>query len=129
VKALRPISYTSKDFSPIASDNTISKMAAAEGKTFSQQKKVERDKAPLIRGSDDLQWGFVAHELQEVLVPTAATGTKDMEDGMQAPQWAPILAAVTKALQEAQVRIEELERIIQSIAGDGQDKDKTWPVM
>lgn len=72
-------------------------------------------------------WGFIAHELQESLLPSAATGAKDAvedivevgEDGqtrvvgtrphLQGPDPMSIIAALTAALQEAQQRIEALE--------------------
>lgn len=55
------------------------------------------------------QWGFLAHQLQEDLLPSAASGKKDMKDGMQTPNpWA-LIAALTAALQEAMSRIEALE--------------------
>lgn len=59
--------------------------------------------------NDILQWGFIAHEVQGTLLPTAASGEKDMEGGVQGLNWAPIVAALTKALQEAMARIEALE--------------------
>jgi Chaperone of endosialidase len=79
VKAIRPVKYTAADWEP-----------------YSTSDETER-------------WGFLAHELQEALIPTAATGEKDGEDAPQQPHWPVILAAVTKALQEAMTRIETLE--------------------
>ena len=58
--------------------------------------------------NNDTRWGFVAHELQEKLDPSAATGCKDGED-IQSPDLMGILAGVTRALQEAMARIEALE--------------------
>lgn len=79
VKNLKPISYTQKDF----------------GDTHK---------------ADDIErWGFIAHELQETLVESAASGVKDQENCIQAPNPFTIIAALTKALQEAMQRIEELE--------------------
>src|SRR4030095_16023792 len=79
VKVMRPVSYT---------HNGYSEQFPADG--------VER-------------WGFIAHELQEDLLPTASTGEKDIPDQLQAPNpWA-LIAALTKALQEAMTRIELLE--------------------
>lgn len=54
------------------------------------------------------RWGFIAHELQEALLPTAATGEKDAKDLQSPDPWA-LIAALTSALQEAMVRIERLE--------------------
>lgn len=100
VKALRPVSFTYRDHDIIKADG------------------VE-------------QWGFLAHELQESLLPSAATGAKDDvvdvtettvdDDGvastrvvgtqpqLQGPNPLAIIAALTAALQEAQLRIEALE--------------------
>ena len=58
--------------------------------------------------NDDVRWGFIAHELQERLDPAMATGHKDSPD-IQSPDLLGLLAAVTRALQEAMARIEILE--------------------
>jgi hypothetical protein len=80
VKALRPISYTRKD------------------------------NAELLSVADPAErWGFIAHELQEELIPTAATGYKDAANEVQSPDVMTLLAVTTKALQEVMVRIEALE--------------------
>jgi hypothetical protein len=79
VKALNPISYTGKAFGSLFSDH------------------------------DEVEWGFVAHELQETLIASAATGVKDEEGVIQSPNLMAIVAALTKALQEAMSRIEALE--------------------
>jgi hypothetical protein len=57
---------------------------------------------------DEVRWGFVAHEMQEKLFPGAATGRKDGPD-IQSPNLLAIIAGLTKALQEAMLRIEALE--------------------
>lgn len=62
--------------------------------------------------SDDERWGFVAHELQEDLLPTAASGYKDEPNSLQTPFPLVILAVVVRALQEAQTRIEQLEALV-----------------
>jgi endosialidase-like protein len=60
--------------------------------------------------NDDIEhWGFLAHELQSALVPDAASGVKDAENILQSPNPLVIIAALTKALQEAMLRIEALE--------------------
>jgi Chaperone of endosialidase len=79
VKALRPVKYTGADWAP-----------------YSTSDSVER-------------WGFIAHELQETMIPAASTGTKDGEGAPQQPHWPVVVAALTKALQEAMARIEALE--------------------
>lgn len=85
VKALRPVSYRLRDYTPKGADE------------------------PFIVADDAERWGFVAHELQDALIPDAATGEKDAEGLLQAPNAWPVVAALTKALQEAMERIEALE--------------------
>jgi Chaperone of endosialidase len=92
VKALRPITYNYADYTPPAElDRSIER-----GKHFFQ-------------GDDVEQWGFIAHELQETLVSSAASGVKDQADCIQSINPAPIMAALTKALQEAMARIETMQ--------------------
>jgi endosialidase-like protein len=62
-----------------------------------------------IEADDIERWGFVAHELQEKLIASAATGKKDEENVIQSPNPWTLIAALTKALQEAMERIEALE--------------------
>jgi len=83
VKALRPVSYTPREF--------------REGETM------------LSLDSDEERWGFLAHELQESLLPSAAEGTKDEEHRLQNVNLLAVVAGLTVALQEAQLRIEALE--------------------
>ncbi|MBB3260006.1 hypothetical protein F4827_005078 [Paraburkholderia bannensis] len=82
VKALRPVSYEWRKFS-------------------------------IFRPDGKRHLGFIAHELQEV-IPSAVCGEKDAVDENGKPQiqslnWAPIVAVLTSALQEAFARIEALE--------------------
>ena len=86
IKTLRPIQYKQIDYGPI-------------------KKETGR---PEMEGSDKERWGFIAHELQETLLPTAATGQKDGE-ALQGPNIMAVVAALCSALQEAQLRIEALE--------------------
>jgi hypothetical protein len=83
VRALKPISFTYKDFG--------------------------FDAEPLVVGDDIEHWGFLAHELQETLIPSAATGAKDQENLIQSPNPWTLIATLTRALQEAMERIEVLE--------------------
>jgi len=92
VKALKPISYTPKEYTPPGLEAT----AKSEGKPFVVETNIEH-------------WGFIAHELQDTLLYTAASGRKDDPDVVQSLNWPPILAATVKALQEAMLRIEALE--------------------
>jgi hypothetical protein len=92
VKALKPISYTHQDFTPPVELETAKERGV-----------------PFIQGDDIVRWGFVAHELQETLVESAASAVKDAPDAIQSPNPFALLAAVTRALQEAMARIEALE--------------------
>jgi hypothetical protein len=92
VKLLRPISYTHQDFTPP-----------------SAKEQAEKFGEPLIKGDDIERWGFMAHELQETLIDSAASCPKDALDAIQSPNNWPVIAALTKALQEAMARIEALE--------------------
>jgi len=92
VKALRPVKFTQAEYTPPGE-----RLRAAEaGK-------------PFIPADDIERWGFIAHELQETLTGSAATGVKDDPATVQQPNPWTVIAALTKALQEAQARIEALE--------------------
>lgn len=90
VKALRPISFTRRNW------------VINEG----QGPGIE---TRLSTNTDEPEWGFLAHELQETLLPSAANGHKDQENVVQSPNLPAIIAALTSALQEAMARIEALE--------------------
>ena len=92
VKALNPISYTLRDWTPPAD--------------VEHQRKIG---GPLIRSDNIERWGFLAHELQETLVESAANGVKDDPVAVQSPNPFTVIAALTRALQEAMMRIEALE--------------------
>jgi hypothetical protein len=93
VKRLRPIKYKHRDYTPPV-----------------ERERREREKlGPFFKGSDDEQWGFVAHELQATLIKSAAHGEKDAPNQLQGPEPLAIIAALTAALQEAMARIEALE--------------------
>lgn len=94
VKALRPIKYTHADFTP----------------PIEKKKRDAEGSGPFVLADDIERWGFAAHELQETLVESAASGRKDMPDGIQSPNSFTVIAALTKALQEAMARIEALEQ-------------------
>ena len=98
VKALKPISYTQAEYHPHVAPVT---------------RNAETGEATPMFPADDIErWGFIAHELQETLIPSAASGVKDQPDAVQAPNPLVIIAALTKALQEAMTRIEALEERI-----------------
>jgi len=103
VLGLRPISYKFSDWTPEWEVENEKKRAAEE----------KREIRPFVGGSRLEQWGFIAHELQETLIVEAATGYKDVVGTIQSPNWQPIVAAVTKALQEAMLRIEIIEGKLQ----------------
>jgi hypothetical protein len=90
VKALRPVSFSRRDW------------VIHEGEGVGRETWLSRD-------SNEIEWGFVAHELQETLLPSAANGRKNQEDVVQSPNLPAIIAALTSALQEAMLRIEALE--------------------
>jgi hypothetical protein len=85
IKSLRPIVYTQAEYTPPGSDR------------------------PLFVADDIWRWGFLAHELQDSLLPSAAHGSKDSLTDIQSPNLLAIVAALTRALQEAMTRIEALE--------------------
>jgi hypothetical protein len=91
-----------RDVEPLAS--TWDQVKALKPITFRY-----RDYGELFTASDEPQWGFLAHELQESLLPSAATGSKDEENMIQSPNLLAIIAGLTRALQEAMTRVEALE--------------------
>lgn len=95
VKALNPIVYTQAEFTP------TSAIAAAH--------ELGVNATPLFFDDDVPRWGFIAHELQKTLLPSAASGYKDSPVDIQSPNLLAIVAALTRALQEAMARIEDLE--------------------
>jgi hypothetical protein len=112
VKALRPIKYTQAEFQPpsqkaFIEDELLKAQKEAEDNPEAAPRNVNT--APLFAADDIERWGFVAHELQETLTPSAATGVKDAPDTVQSPNPFTVIAALTKALQEAMARIEALE--------------------
>jgi hypothetical protein len=117
VKALRPIKYTQADFTPPAQldANKIrrSKYAAdveeAKAKGVEPPPAPEMPPEPMFKADNIERWGFIAHELQDTLVPSASTGIKDSPDHVQSPDPFTVIAALTRALQEAMTRIEALE--------------------
>ena len=112
VKALRPIKYTHADFSTQSHKKFVAEeiiKARKEAEENPEAKPREVNTGPFFAGDDIERWGFIAHELQETLLPSAAKGVKDSPDTIQSPNSAPIVAALTKALQEAMARIEALE--------------------
>ena len=109
VKALRPVSYTQAQYT---SDVELELRKEAAAKRIEQGLKDDKLTPPLgpMFAADDIErWGFIAHELQATLTPSAASGEKDSPDTIQSPNPFTVIAALTKALQEAMVRIEALE--------------------
>ena len=92
VKMLKPVSYQHREYTP----SHLAETAKNTGKPFVEADGIER-------------WGFAAHELQDILVEGAATGRKDQAKVLQSPNPMVVIAALTKALQEAMERIETLE--------------------
>lgn len=114
VKKLRPISYNMADFDlPVPDDqqdfgSDISSEFYRKGRDIHPDKVLKREES-LFKADDIERWGFVAHELQETLIADAATGFKDSPGHIQSPNQWTVLAALTKALQEAMERIEMIE--------------------
>lgn len=112
LKALRPIKYTQAEFSPpshveFIAQEKVKAREAAEADPEATPREV--NEAPMFEADDDERWGFLAHELQETLVPSASSGVKDSPDTIQSPNPWTVIATLTKALQEAITRIEALE--------------------
>jgi hypothetical protein len=106
VRALKPIEYTQAEFTP-----PVEKLARVqEAQRAEKENRPSPDKqGPLFAADDIKRWGFLAHELQETLLPSAAHGEKDSPNQVQSPNLMAICAALTRALQEAMARIEALE--------------------
>jgi hypothetical protein len=112
VKALRPIKYTQAEFQPPSQKKYLAGEAARARKAVEdnpEAKPGEIDTGPLFAADDIERWGFIAHELQETLTPSASTGVKDDPVAIQSPNPWTVIATLTKALQEAMTRIEALE--------------------
>jgi hypothetical protein len=108
VKKLRPIQYTQAQFSPPSHVEFVKDQVALAAKTRGGEE------APIVPGplfeADNIErWGFIAHELQATLTPSAATGVKDSPDTVQSPNPWTVIAALTKVVQELQLRVEMLE--------------------
>jgi len=110
VKKLRPIKYTQAEFTPPAQVKFKAEEAIRLREEAGDKGDLGRPELEPMFPADNIErWGFVAHELQEVLIPSAATGEKDSPDTVQSPNPFTLIAALTKALQEAMTRIEALE--------------------
>jgi hypothetical protein len=112
VKALRPIKYTQADFSPPAHIKFVAEEVAKARKEAEDNPDAvprEVNTGHLLIADNIERWGFLAHELQETLTDSAATAPKDAPDAIQSPNPWTVIAALTKALQEAMARIEALE--------------------
>lgn len=95
-------------------DYRIKKNVKALPSTWEQVKALrpvsfQQKKFDIFEENDTVRLGFIAHELQERLGEGAATGKKDEENTIQSPDPMAIIAALTRALQEAMLRIEALE--------------------
>jgi hypothetical protein len=105
---LRPIQYTQKDFTPPGSRAQMAARSRRLEEEGVDTKEIEEFQH-IIKADGIERWGFIAHELQETLLPSAASGEKDDPFAVQSPNTLAVLAAVTRALQEAMLRIEVLE--------------------
>jgi hypothetical protein len=112
VKDLRPISYTQAQYTPLIEIKSRLDRATAEREQATKDGREAKPAAelePMFAADDIERWGFIAHELQATTVESAATGYKDAPDIVQSPNPFTLIAALTKALQEAMARIEALE--------------------
>jgi hypothetical protein len=111
VKALRPIKYTQAQFTPPAQikANLEARIKYEERLKEGAETKPYEPPMPLFVADDIERWGFIAHELQDTLIPSAASGVRDSPDTIQSPNPFTLIAVLTKALQEAMTRIEALE--------------------
>lgn len=94
-------------FQPVC-DYRIKRDVEPLGSMWSKVKALRPIAYRLIEGDPREQWGFLAHELQETLLPSAVNGDKD-GPVKQTVNWLPIVSALASALQEAMARIEALE--------------------
>ena len=74
----------------------------------------QHDDFDLYKKNDIVHEGFIAHEVGEV-IPDACAGEKDK--GLQSIQMAPMVATLTKALQESVAKIETLEAKVAVLEG------------
>ena len=82
--------------------------------------KFNRKTDGIFVGSDAIEEGFIAHELQAV-IPSAVLGEKDAvtEDGKIQPQTltlAPIVSVLTKAIQELSAQVTTLQATVETQA-------------
>ena len=70
----------------------------------------------VLKESDEIKEGFLAHELQEV-IPSAVNREKDVENALQTLNLDAITSVLTKALQEAVAKIETLETKVAALEG------------
>jgi hypothetical protein len=115
VKALRPISYTQAEYTPEPPTPEPARMVEMPDGTMVEQQPLPPPSGPLYEEDNIPRWGFIAHELQETLLLTAATGVKDAKNAVQSINVAPVVAALTKALQEAMIKIEDLMARIEAL--------------
>ena len=66
------------------------------------------DYGNIIKASDDVREGFIAHELAAV-IPSAVSGEKDAADQLQSLKLDALCSVLVKAIQEQQAQIEELK--------------------
>jgi len=88
VKALNPISCTQAEYDPPSSSN-VEQWADPNVVPKAVRK-------PMFQADDVERWGFLAHELQETLIDSAATAHKDAPNAVQSPNPWTMIAALTK---------------------------------
>jgi hypothetical protein len=68
----------------------------------------------IYKSTDEIHEGFIAHELAEV-IPSAVNGEKDDPDTIQSLKFGAIIAVLTKAIQEQQETIENMQKTIDDL--------------
>ena len=79
VKALRPIKYTQAQYTPqIEKERMLKEAAAARERAVKDgvEPKPAEQVQPMFEADDIERWGFIAHELQETMIESAATGVQ-----------------------------------------------------
>ena len=104
VKALRPIKYTQAEFTPPS--QVRCQPGAKSGRNDAELCRAGPRPMSPTTSSDGAS---SRTNCRRRCCRARANGEKDSHDTVQSPNWAPLVAALTKALQEAMTRIEALE--------------------
>jgi hypothetical protein len=91
-------------------DSTWARVKALKPIKYRQREVKAKQGRSLCEADDRERWGFMAHELQEILGETAAHCRKDDPDILQSINANMVIAALVRTVQELQARVEALER-------------------